>query len=394
LPDFCSWQSRSFRVPIVTEADHSRLVTVSLGDRSYAIVVGQDLLKSSGVTILRWLNDRFGEANVHSACIVTDSNVRQHADVVRGSLDALGVRTTVFEMHPGEQSKRLEIISDAWDQLIEFQADRRTIVVAVGGGVVGDAAGFIAASFTRGLPFVQIPTTLLANVDSSVGGKVGINHPRAKNMIGAFHQPLGVLVDVAAMESLPDREYRSGLAEVVKYGVIQDSSFFDFLERNTAKLNSRDPATIEYAIARSCTLKAEVVEQDEFERTGLRAILNYGHTFAHAYEALTGYGELLHGEAVAIGMIDASRLAENLGRIDARATQRQLALLTELGLPTRLPNPEKISAHDVLDRMRLDKKTVGGKLRFVLPSRLGHVDVVKDVSEEAVRYVLGLGGVL
>lgn len=381
-------------MPTVTQSENSRQVAVVLGERSYEIIVGNHLLRSSGEAVRDWFTRRFGpREGACSALIITDTNVQRHADVVRNSLEQAGFRTGVFEMVPGEQSKRLEVISAAWDQLIAFQADRQTAIVAVGGGVVGDAAGFVAASFTRGLPFIQIPTTLLADVDSSVGGKVGINHPQAKNMIGAFHQPLGVLIDTSVLETLPDREYRAGLAEVVKYGVILDAHFFEFLERNTTELNCRDSAAVNYAIARSCELKATVVEQDEYERSGLRAMLNYGHTFAHAFEALTGYGELLHGEAVAIGMLSASRLAEAAGLIDAEVTRRQSELMQQLQMRLTLPDPQKITADAVLGRMRLDKKTVGGNLRFVLPSRIGEVSVVKNIPEQLVRDVLAQDGI-
>lgn len=379
-------------MPFVSEAGNQRLVRVELGERSYDIVVGENLLKSSGETIQRWLQERHGGAKSSSAMLITDSNVLRHAHLVRRSLEAAGWRCGLMELQPGEHSKRLEVISHAWDQLVEFQADRRTVIVAVGGGVVGDAAGFVAATFNRGLPFVQAPTTLLADVDSSVGGKVGINHPQAKNLIGAFHQPLGVVIDTRALESLPDREYRSGLAEVVKYGVILDGPFFEFLERNSTEINARDPGVLRYAIARCCELKAAVVEQDEFERTGLRAVLNYGHTFAHAFEALTGYGELLHGEAVAIGMLCASRLAEKLGRIDASLTQRQFALLERFQLPTGLSHPERLNVNEVLQRMQLDKKTLGGQLRFVLPARLGLVELVDNVPVPLVSDVLTAAG--
>ncbi|WP_437187350.1 3-dehydroquinate synthase [Planctomicrobium sp. SH668] len=380
-------------MPLISEADHNRIVTVSLNERSYDIVVGEDFLNTSGTRVLEWLEKKFGSAKAPSAFIVTDSNVLHHAHVVQHSLNHAGFRTTLFEMPAGEQSKRIEVIQSAWDRLIEFQADRRTVVVAVGGGVVGDAAGFMAATFTRGVPFVQVPTTLLADVDSSVGGKVGINHPQAKNMLGAFHQPLGVLIDTRSLATLPDREYRAGLAEVVKYGVILDAAFFDFLEYNTNELNNRVPQIVNFAIARSCELKALVVEQDEYEQSGLRAVLNYGHTFAHAYEALFGYGELLHGEAVSVGMLNASRLAEKLGLISADVTQRQLELLQKLKLMTQLPHPEKITADDVLARMQLDKKTLGGKLRFVLPSEIGRVSLVNDVPVELVREVLAIHGI-
>jgi 3-dehydroquinate synthase len=267
-------------------------------------------------------------------------------------------------------------------------ADRQTIVVAVGGGVIGDLAGFVAATYVRGLAFVQVPTTLLAQVDSSVGGKVGINHPQGKNLIGAFHQPLGVFIDTTALNTLPERDYRSGLAEVVKYGVILDAAFFDDLEAHAEELISRAPEVMRHVVARCCRLKADVVERDEFERTGLRACLNYGHTFAHALEALAGYGELLHGEAVSIGLICASRLAERLGRIDHTTTLRQQSLLESLGLPTRLPGSMKLDSPALLDRMRLDKKGIAGQLRFVLPDRLGHVELVEGVPESAVLAVL------
>jgi 3-dehydroquinate synthase len=254
--------------------------------------------------------------------------------------------------------------------------------------VVGDAAGFAAATYARGIPFVQVPTTVLAQVDSSVGGKVGINHSQGKNLIGAFYQPLGVFIDTATVNTLPDRDYRSGLAEIVKYGVILDSEFFAYLETNVDGLNQRDPKVLRYVITRSCRLKADVVEQDEREVSGLRAVLNYGHTFAHAYEALCGYGTLQHGEAVAIGMLNASRLAECCGLVSNEITQRQNSLLSGLGLPTHLPATARLEVDQVIERMQLDKKTVAGQLRFVLPTALGHVELKSDVPEADVRNVL------
>lgn len=310
------------------------------------------------------------------------------ARVAVDSLKAAGWHCELIELEPGEPTKRQEVISSIYDRLVQMQADRRTVVFAVGGGVIGDAAGFAAATYNRGLPFIQCPTTLLADVDSSVGGKVGINHPQAKNLIGAFHQPLGVVIDLALLKTLPDREYRAGLAEVVKYGVILDAEFFTWLEQNISQINARDPGVLQHAIARSCRLKADVVEHDEYERTGLRAVLNYGHTFAHAFEALSGYGELLHGEAVSIGMVYASRLAEKLERINAGMTHRQLKLLQALHLPVRLPSGSKWTSDEVIQRMRLDKKSEAGKLRFVLPTRMGHVELVDGVEEHLVREVL------
>jgi 3-dehydroquinate synthase len=282
----------------------------------------------------------------------------------------------------GEQSKSYAQMQLLYDQLVDMAADRRTIVVAVGGGVTGDLAGFVAATYARGLRFVQVPTTLLSMVDSSVGGKTGINHPRGKNLIGAFHQPIGVLIDLTTLNTLPDREYRSGLAEVVKYGVILDHEFFDYLEKNVEGLNARSPEVLRHVVARSCELKADVVRQDEYETTGLRAVLNYGHTFGHAFEALSGYGGLLHGEAVSIGMICASRLAESLNRITSKETARQTELLIRLGLPVEVPKELHSRQQDIVNCMMLDKKTEGRELRFVLPSRIGHVDVVKGVMPE------------
>lgn len=368
-------------------------IRVPLAERSYTIEVGHGLLPQSAQWIGGWLTQRFGAGKPGLACIVTDTNVTAHADVVQASLTNAGWRTGRFVLESGEKSKRLSVISAAYDQLVELQADRRTVIVAVGGGVVGDAAGFIAATFNRGLPFVQVPTTLLSNVDSSVGGKVGINHPQAKNLIGAFHQPLGVLIDTAVLQTLPDREFRSGLAEVVKYGVILDAAFFARLEQLTPAINRRDDQALREIIAHSCQLKANVVEHDEYERTGLRAVLNYGHTFAHAFEALAGYGELLHGEAVAIGMVFASQLSERLNRIDSATTQRQIRLLQALHLPVSLPKPTAFSVDAILNVMRLDKKTVGGKLRFVLPARMGHVELVDGVDERLVSDVLIEGGI-
>ncbi|TWT56695.1 3-dehydroquinate synthase [Thalassoglobus neptunius] len=375
-----------------SEQNESQNVHVRLGDRSYDIVIGKGILPQVEELVSTWLRLDSSTKGTRTVLIVTDSNVAEWANRVQGSFDASGWKTRVFEFAAGESSKKISTIIEAWDALVDFQADRRTVVISVGGGVVGDAGGFIAATYARGIPFIQIPTTLLATVDSAVGGKVGINHPKAKNLIGAFHQPCGVVIDTETLNTLPDREYRSGLAEVVKYGVILDEDFFSYLEQNVHSLNERAPHVLRMAIARSCELKAKVVEEDEFETTGLRAILNYGHTFAHAFEALAGYGELLHGEAVSIGMVYASRLAEKCGRTEQPETEKQVRLLESLDLPTNLSSPESIKMSDVLDRMRLDKKTVGGRLRFILPTRIGHVELIDDVDEAHVIETLREGG--
>lgn len=365
-------------------------VCVSLGPRTYEILIGPNLLPRSGELIFRWYVQHAGKPPANPrGLIVSDQHVAPlHGMAVQRGLEAAGWQVDLLALPAGETSKSLDVVTQVYDRLIAMQADRQTTIFAVGGGVVGDAAGFIAATYSRGVPFIQIPTTLLADVDSSVGGKVGVNHPQAKNMIGAFYQPFGVLIDTTALQTLPDREYRSGLAEVVKYGVIMDAEFFAELEARWPDLKARDPEFLARVIARSCRLKADIVEKDEFERTGLRATLNYGHTFAHAFEALCGYGELLHGEAVSIGMLCASRLAERRGLIDSAVTERQRVLLENLGLPLSLPQPVPFTADAAIGRMRLDKKSVAGKLRFVLPTRLGAVETIANLPEEDVRAVL------
>ncbi len=356
-----------------------RTVHVSLQDRSYDILITSGTLGSSGELITRWFRAKYpNHSGTQQALLVTDENVSSHAKTVQDSLTQAGWTADCVSLPAGEPTKSLAELSNLYDRMIRMNAGRHTLVVGVGGGVIGDLSGFLAATYTRGVPFVQVPTTLLADVDSSVGGKVGINHPAAKNMIGAFHQPLGVFIDTEVLKTLPDREYRAGLAEVVKYGVILDEKFFEYLEASIDKINRRDPEALRYIITRSCELKAMVVEGDEFERTGLRAVLNYGHTFGHAFEALSGYGQLLHGEAVSIGMLCASRLAERMGRIDHSVTERQVALLKAFHLPVDLPPTDAITPEAVIDKMRLDKKTVGDHIRFVLPSRMGHVEIVKD----------------
>ena len=262
----------------------------------------------------------------------------------------------------------------------------KSIVVALGGGVIGDLAGFAAATYGRGIPFVQVPTTLLAQVDSSVGGKTGINLPAAKNMVGAFWQPAGVLIDIETLFTLPEREYFAGMAEVVKYGMILDEAFLAYLEGQVEAVHAREPDVLQEIVAKCCRYKADVVEADEREETGRRAILNYGHTFCHAIESVAGYGEFLHGEAVSIGMLCASRLAELLGRVDRAVTERQHRLLSQLKLPVDVPDLDR---EQLLNVMQRDKKVEHGKLRFVLPSRIGHVELVGDVPRELAREAFG-----
>jgi 3-dehydroquinate synthase len=351
---------------------------VQLGERSYDIVVANDFLHQVG-SFAR------ARAQGNAAFIVTDENAKVHAQRIQQSLDKNGFRTWLAIRPCGEFQKSLAAAAELYDALIDLPADRRTLVVAVGGGVIGDLAGFVAATFGRGIPLLMVPTTLLAMVDSSVGGKVGVNHPRVKNMIGAFHQPIGVFIDTATLDTLPDREFRSGLAEVIKYGVILDADFFRTIEQTRERILQRDPAAIQRIVLRSCELKAQIVEQDEREDTDVRAKLNYGHTFAHAFETAGGYASWLHGEAVAAGMVCASRLAQQRGLIPRETTEQQIRLLQAFALPTA-PNPWPVQ--DLLTTMCKDKKALDGRMRFILPTSLGEVALFDDVPESDVRAVL------
>ena len=357
------------------------VVRVDLADRSYEIAIGPGVLASAGHCLR--------DAGARRGVIIADTGVlATHAAAVDGALRHAGLETMTIPVHRGESSKSIEEAERIWEAMAEAAVDRGTHVVAVGGGVVGDLAGFVAATFARGLPLWQVPTTLVAQVDSAIGGKTGINLRGGKNLVGAFWQPRGVLADIDTLRTLPDREYVSGLAEVVKYGVILDESLFERLESRTAAILGRDPAEVGAIVRRSAELKASVVARDEHERTGLRAILNYGHTFGHAYENATGYGTLLHGEAVAIGMSDAAELAVRIGRIPADLARRQDALLTSLSLPIRLPPGPKPSPAELVALMARDKKSLNGQLRFILPARLGEVELVDGVDPAVVLDLL------
>jgi 3-dehydroquinate synthase len=357
----------------------TQTVRVDLAERSYDIEIGSGNLPQAGPFLT-------ARGKVTHAVVITDENVQEpHAIRVAESLIGRKIEVAVVAVRPGEPSKSIDVAAGLWNGMLQLNADRQTVVVAVGGGVVGDLAGFIAATYARGIRFLQVPTTLLAQVDSSVGGKVGVNLPEAKNMVGAFLQPLGVLIDIATLETLPPREFIAGLGEVVKYGVALDAELFDYLEAHVAKLAARHPEVLVHVIAQCCRLKAGVVGRDEREQTGPRAVLNYGHTFAHALETLSGYGTLLHGEAVAIGMDCAARLAEQTGRVDASFVARQRALLVALGLPVRLP---KLDRQKIVAAMMHDKKVRHGRLRLVLPDRIGHVELADDVPAAEVRKAL------
>lgn len=358
-------------------------VRVNLAERSYDIQIGVDSLASIG----QFLVER---AKVTHAVLITDDHVQKpYAIRAAESFGEQEIEADVIVVEPGEETKSLDVAASLWQGLLDLGADRKTVVVAVGGGVVGDLAGFIAATYARGLRFLQAPTSLLAQVDSSVGGKVGINLPNAKNMIGAFLQPIGVLIDPTTLTTLPENEYRAGLAEVVKYGVILDAQLFDFLEAHAEAINKRHPDALTQVIARCCRLKADVVEKDEHEQSGLRALLNFGHTFGHAFETLLGYGELLHGEAVAIGMLCAARLAAQLGRVDAELAERLRSLLLVYGLPVDVP---QLEPSKILESMMHDKKVQHGDLKFVLPDRLGHGGLVGKVDPADILVALEAGG--
>ncbi len=348
---------------------------VDLAERSYVIHIGSGLLPQMG----ELLRTRF--ANAKHAVLVADANIESISGNLANLLEQADWRITPFSVPSGETSKSVAELSRLWTEMLADRTDRGSLVIAVGGGVVGDLAGFAAATFARGLDLVQVPTTLLSQVDSSVGGKTGINLPGAKNIVGAFWQPSLVVIDTATLSSLPTREFVSGLAEVVKYGVILLPELFSYLESNPKAVLKKEREAITHIVSESCRAKAKVVQEDERETSGLRAILNYGHTFAHALESVCGYGKLLHGEAVSIGMHMAGLLAAELGRVSGDFVQRQEALLKRLGLPTRFNDAEP---EDLWSAMQHDKKVQHGKLRFILPTEFGHVELVPDIGEEYV----------
>ena len=346
--------------PYAATSTLSISLQVELGDRSYPIEIGQRLLLD-GELIARNIKGK-------QVVIVTNTVVAPlYLDVLRSSLLSAGKSVIEIILPDGEEEKNWSSLMVIFDRLLIEKCDRKTTLIALGGGVIGDLTGYAASAYMRGVPFVQIPTTLLAQVDSSVGGKTGINHPLGKNMIGAFYQPQAVIADITTLQTLPKRELSAGLAEVIKYGAVIDAAFFDWLEENIGKLMTRDSAALAYAIQRSCEIKADVVRQDEREG-GLRAILNFGHTFGHAIESGLGYGVWLHGEAVGCGMIMAANLSHRLGYIDAVARDRVNALIQAAGLPTVAPD---LGAARWLELMQVDKKNEDGQIKFILMTKLG-----------------------
>ena len=355
-----------------------REVTVPLQDRSYPILIGAGILPQIG--------ERARQVGIRGAvAVVQDAAVSEwYGPQVRQSLEAAGYRVVVVEVPSGEASKCLDQLGRFYDAFAAARLDRTSAVVALGGGVVGDLAGFAAASYLRGIDFIQVPTTLLAQVDSSVGGKTGIDLSAGKNLVGAFHQPRLVLADLATLETLPRREFVAGMAEVIKYGIIVDPELFAYLEQNSEAVLSHQPDVLAHLVARSCEIKAEVVGRDERE-SGLRAILNYGHTVGHAVEAVAGYGRYLHGEAIALGAVAAGELSRRLAGLTAADAARIEALLARYGLPVRLD--EELPEAQLFQAMRLDKKVREGELRFVLARRIGEV-YTETVPEPEVKPAL------
>lgn len=345
-------------------------LTVELGERSYPIFIGENLFDNK-----QSLTSYLGASQI--AIVTNDTLAPLYLEQLRERILAANPHAKIIDivLPDGEQYKTLESISHIYDVLLEHRFNRKALVVAFGGGVVGDMAGFAAATYQRGVPFVQVPTTLLSQVDSSVGGKTGVNHPLGKNMIGAFYQPEAVFIDTQILASLPDRELSAGLAEVIKYGLIADEEFLTWLEANIDKLLAKNAESLQYAIQRSCEIKAEVVAADEREG-GVRAILNLGHTYGHAIETEMGYGVWLHGEAVAAGMVMACDLSERLGFIDSAVVERAKSLIAKAGLP--VSPPSEMSKEAFEKYMLLDKKVLDGRIRLVLLESCGKAIVTSD----------------
>lgn len=356
----------------------SRTVRVELGARSYDIVIGGGILGGIGEAL-----KGFGFTGV---AVITNPTVQGiYGGIVDASLREAGFEPPWVVVPDGEEYKSIRWMEHIWGELLRLRLDRKSALIALGGGVIGDMAGFAAATYMRGIACVQAPTTLLAQVDSSVGGKTGVNHPLGKNMIGAFHQPSLVWIDAETLGSLPRREFIAGLSEVIKYGVIGDEQFFSYLEKNKDEILSLGGNALMHIIGRSCEIKAGVVAADERE-AGLRAILNYGHTIGHALETETGYRRYLHGEAVSIGMCAEAELAKAMGIMDRAEKDRIKKLVESFGLPSELP--KDVDGEALAGSMALDKKAVAGTLRFVLPEKIGRVRVNEPVKKEEVLKAL------
>ena len=363
-----------------TYARFVRVVTVPIGESPYDIQIGSGLLSSLGKECAKLSLGRV-------CAIISDVRVApRYGSRVKKNLERFGFRPVLLRVAAGEKAKSLKTVEWCYNQLAVHKLERKSFIVALGGGVVGDLAGFVAASYLRGIPFVQVPTTLLAQVDSSVGGKVGVNLMAGKNMVGAFYQPRIVCCDLDTLKTLPEREFRAGLAEVIKYGIIYDASLFETLERDLPRILRRDSKTMASIIARCCEIKADVVRQDEKEN-GLRAILNFGHTVGHALEAISNYGKYLHGEAISIGQVIAARLSGKVTGLPASEVDRIERLFKGSGLPTAV----KLSAVEqrkLFDAIKLDKKVKDGQVRFVLARQIGQVEFGLTVNQSLIERAL------
>lgn len=358
----------------------TQTVRVDLAERAYGILIGAGVLKDPGSLLPERLQ------NAGRILVISDTNVApRYLDGILKTLSRTGGQVTSFVVPAGEASKCAARLTEIWEAAVEARLDRKSLLVALGGGVVGDLAGFAAASYLRGVPFVQVPTSLLAMVDSAVGGKTGINLPQGKNLVGAFHQPARVVADLDALKTLPEREFSAGMAEVIKYGVIWDAELFRYLEENVERIRSLDPECLAHLVRRSCEIKAEVVRRDEREG-GLRAILNFGHTLGHAIENVRGYGEWLHGEAIAAGMVYAARVSEAVNGFAAGETDRLIALFKAFDLPVAWSGLEW---DEVFTAMTADKKALNAVPRFVLARETGRVELPVEVPIETLKMVFG-----
>ncbi|WP_261816496.1 3-dehydroquinate synthase [Vibrio gallicus] len=355
-------------------------ITVSLGERSYPISIGAGLLGNPALYSSLFPSTK--DLSKQSVVIITNTTVGPlYADQVEAQFKNLGCLTRVLELPDGEQYKSLDTFNQVMTFLLEHNYGRDVLLVALGGGVVGDLVGFAAACYQRGVDFVQIPTTLLSQVDSSVGGKTAVNHPLGKNMIGAFYQPKAVIIDIETLNTLPEREFAAGMAEVIKYGIIIDAPFFEWIEKNQQSLTQLDASSLITAIAKCCQIKADVVAEDEKE-SGVRALLNLGHTFGHAIEAEMGYGNWLHGEAVSSGTVMAARAASLDGRMTSTDAQRIESLLMAFDLPVH--TPKEMTGEDFMKHMMRDKKVLSGLLRLIIPNSIGSAQVVSDLDHKYV----------
>jgi 3-dehydroquinate synthase len=366
------------KINIIYNVTIMKEIFVDLGKDSYKIIVDKGILNQVGTLISKVISPR-------KAIVVTDKIVEPlYGKIVLDSLSECKFDVKLVSLALGEEQKSLAKAEELYEHLFDYEMDRKSLIVALGGGVLGDLAGFVAATFMRGIPFVQIPTTLLAQVDSSIGGKVAVNHPRGKNMIGCFYQPKAVFIDTDTLRTLPKQEITAGMVEVMKYGMIKDAAFFEYIDKHLSEILELDADALEEIIYNSCKTKAHVVELDEKEQ-GIRAILNYGHTIGHALEALTSYKKYRHGDAVAMGMIYVTKIAISMKLADETVLKRQESLFLKLGLSLK---DTELDPHDIVSKLYQDKKTIAGKLRFVLPTRIGNVIIDDSVSEQTILNAL------